>query len=289
MRALKHIYWGVAAVCLTVLVSTSCGTGEEKGDKKEAAPPAGQAGQTTKPGLDLGLTISPGAPGEASLIVLRLFSGSLRQAELDNAAKKEEQRSAIEPIRLSIPPESWATVEFRILGREAAPEGKDKLAGVVLVDAPKSESVSLGPKDALTGVYRIPSANLLMPGTLVRAEMKAAGEVILSEAIPVPNPPDSEKGLLLRKAEIRLKLKSWAEAKAAAQEIIERFPGEAAGYWLKAQTLEGEGHDAEALRMYNTALEKALAQKEADQHEPPLPIIIKIRDLEEKISSSAKK
>jgi len=288
MRSPKCIYWA-AAVCLTVLVSTSCGTGEEKGDKKEAAPPAGQAGQKTKPGLDLGLTISPGAPGEASLIAIRLFSGSLRQSELDNAARKEGQRSAIEPLRLTIPRESWAGVEFRILGREAAPEAKEAPLGAVLVEAPKSESVSLGPKDALTAVYRIPSANLPLPGTLVRAEMKAAGDVILSEAIPVPNPPDSEKGLLLRKAEIRLKLKSWAEAKAAAEEIIERFPGEAAGYWLKAQTLEGEGLDAEALKMYNTALEKALAQKDADQVEPPLPIIIKIRDLEEKISASTKK
>ncbi len=279
------------ALCLAVLVLGNCGSREKKEDQAPAPSPTAPDIKTPKPGLDLGLSVSPGGSGEISLITLRLFSGSLRQLELDKAAKKEGQRTVVEPLRVSIPRESWANVDFWILDRESSfpKDVRKKLAGVVLVDAPGSDPVSLGSKDTLTAVYQVPSANLPPPDTLVQAEMKAATEIIRSGAIPVPRPPDSEKGLLLRKAEIQLKLKSWREAKVTAEAIINRYPGEPAGYWLKGQALEGEGLDAEALKTYNEALEKALAKEDAREHEPPLPIIIKIRELEEKIAAPVKK
>jgi len=61
------------------------------------------------------------------------------------------------------------------------------------------------------------------------------------------------------------------------------------GYWIKGQALEADGLGAEALKMYNTALEKARAKKDPQHYELPLPIIIKIRELEEKLSSPMKK
>jgi len=282
---------GALALCLAVLVLGSCGSREKKGDQAPTPSPTAPDIKTPKPGLDLGLSVSPGGSGDASLITLRLFSGSLRQLELDNAAKKEGPRTVVEPLRVSIPRESWANVDFWILDQESSfpKDARKKLAGVVLVDAPGSDPVSLGPKVALTAVYQVPSANLPPPDTLIQAEMKAAMEIIRSGAVPVPRPPDSEKGLLLRKAEIQLKLKSWREAEATAEGIIGRFPGEPSGYWLKGLALEGEGLDTEALKMVNTALEKAVAKEDAREHEPPLPIIIKIRELEEKISAPGKK
>jgi len=278
---------GAAALCLAVLVAGSCGSREQEERGIRTPEPAASDAEAMKPGLDLGLSFSSGGAGEPSLIFLRLFSGSLRQMGLDNAAKQEGRKADIEPLRLSIPRESWAGVVFRTADRQGSSpkETMNQLAGIELVDAPATETVSIGPGDTLTAVFRISPANLPAPDTLVRAEMKIASDVIRSEAIPFPKPPDSEKGLLLRKAEIRLKLKSWREAGIPADEIIGRYPEEAAGFWLKCQALEGQGFEAEALKLYNAALEKALAHKDAGQHEPPIPIIVKIRDLEEKLSS----
>jgi len=280
---------GLTVLCLAVLASPGCRAKEKKDVRADEPAPAAQAETAAKPGLDLGLSISPGKPGEASLIVLRLFSASLRQAELDNAAKKEGQKARVEPIHISIPRPVWESVEFRILGGEGSAETKAALSGAVLVDVPASEGVAIGPKDTLAAVFRIPTANLPPPGTLVRAEMKTATDVVRSEAVPVPKPPDSEMGLLLRQGEIGLKLRSWAEAKAAAERIVGGYPGEAAGYWLKARALEGEGSLAEALKWCRVALEKATDQTSADHYEPPLPVIIKIRDLEEMIAAASKK
>jgi hypothetical protein len=92
----------------------------------------------------------------------------------------------------------------------------------------------------------------------------------------------------LRKAEILLKLGSHAEAGAVADELVARYPGEPAGYWIKGQAREAAGAPDEALRLYRTALEKALAHKDAAAHEPPMPIIQKIRLLEERNADTGK-
>jgi len=288
MSALNRIrvYWAVP-LCAAVLVSACCRSREESAERTQA--PAVQEARAAKPGADLGLSFSRGGPTDASLIVLRLFSGDLRQMELDKASKKGGQTTPVEPIRLSVPREAWAKVEFRALDRAGSPAAPRALAGAVLVEAPETESVSLGPRDTLTALYRIPTANLPPPGTLVLAEMKSPGEVILSEAIPVPAPPETDMGLQLRQAEIQLKLKSWSEAGRSADLIVARYPDEPAGYWIKGQALEGEGRDTDALKTYHAALEKFLAKKDAGRHEPPLPILIKIRDLEEKLFPAAKK
>ena len=177
--------------------------------------------------------------------------------------KKEGEKIKIEPLRVSIPKKSWENVDFRILGEdESVPkESQKKLKDVALVQAPESEDVSLGPRDTLTAVYRIPSTALPLPGILVQAEMKAGKDTIQSDPYPSRTPPDWDKGILLRKAEIQLKLKSYAEAKLEAEGLIGRFPDEPAGYWIKGQGLQAEGLDAEALNMYNTALEKSLGEK----------------------------
>jgi len=290
MSAAKRIrIAGLAVLCLAVLASAGCRAKEKKDVRAGEPAPAAQAEAAAKAGLDLGLSISPGSPAEESLFVLRLFSASLRQEELDNAAKKEGQKTRIDPVRISIPRPAWESVVFRIVGESDSAGPQAALSGAVLVDVPASEGVAIGPKDTLTAVYRIPTANLPPPGTLVRAEMKTGAVKIRSEAVPIPKPPDTKLGLLLRKAEIGIKMKSWPEAQSAAEDIIKNHPGEAAGYWLKAQALEGQGALTEALKLYAAALEKALAQKSADHYEPPLPILIKIRDLEEKLAVPSKK
>jgi len=262
--------------------------------RNEAAPPAKAAAEPAaekaKPGLDLGLVIWPGGRGDTSLLVLRLWSGALRQDALANAARKEGEKRAIEPLVLSIPKESWTQAQFRaVSGDVTGPEGaRRSLAGAVLVSSSEAESVSLGPRDTLTAMYRIPSADLPPPETLVRAELKTEYGVIVSVPVPVPPAPKSEKGILLRKAEIRLKLGSYSEAGLVADEIIGRYPEEAAGYWIKGQAREDEGAADEALLLYQKALEKALAQKDAASHEPPLPIILKIRLLEERLAGDKK-
>ena len=256
--------------------------------RPEAAPPAKAAADATtekaEPGLDLGLVIWPGSQGDTSLLVLRLWSGALRQDALDNAARKEGEKRAIEPLVLSIPKESWTQAQFRaVSGDVTGPEGAQRsLAGAVLFSSPEAENVSLGPRDTLTAMYRIPSADLPPPETLVRAELKTEYGVIVSVPVPVPPAPESEKGILLRKAEIRLKLGSYSEAGLVADEIIDRYPEEPAGYWIKGQAREDEGAPDEALLLYQRALEKALAHKDAASHEPPMPIILKIRLLEER-------
>jgi tetratricopeptide (TPR) repeat protein len=256
--------------------------------RNEAVPPAKKAAAATtekaKPGLDLGLVIWPGGQGDTSLLVLRLWSGALRQDALDNAARAEGEKRAIVPLVLSIPRESWAQAQFwTVSGDVSGPEGAEKkLGSAVFVSSPGPESVSLGPRDTLTAVYRIPSSDLPPPETPVRAELKTEYGVIVSDPIPVPRAPESEKGILLRKAEIRLKLGSHSEAALVAEEIIDRYPEEPAGYWIKGQAREDEGVLDEALSLYHKALEKALAHKDAASHEPPLPIILKIRLLEER-------
>ena len=257
--------------------------------RSEAAPPVKAAAETAaekaKPALDLGLVIWPGGQGDTSLLVLRLWSGALRQDALDNAARKEGEKRAIQPIVLSIPKESWTQAQFRVVsGDVAGPEGAQRsLAGAVLVSSPGAESASLGPRDTLTAMYQIPSADLPPPETLVRAELKTEHGVIVSDPVPVPRAPESGKGILLRKAEIRLKLGSYSEAGLIADEIIGRYPEEPAGYWIKGQACEAEGVPDEALLLYQTALKKALAHKEAASHEPPIPIILKMRMLEERL------
>jgi len=257
--------------------------------RSEAAPPvkaaAEAAAEKAKPGLDLGLVIWPGGQDDTSLLVLRLWSGALRQDALDNAARKEGEKRAIEPLVLSIPKESWTQAQFwTVSGDTAGPEGAGKkLAGAVLVNSPEAQSGSLGPRDTLTAMYRIPSADLPPPETLVRADLKTEYGVIVSDPVPVPPAPESEKAILLRKAEIKLKLGSYSEAGLVADEIIGRYPEEPAGYWIKGQAREDEGAPDEALILYQKALEKALAHKDAASHEPPLPIILKIRMLEERL------
>jgi hypothetical protein len=286
----RIIIIGATALCLAVLGMENCRSREQKETKAGESAKTGLQAEKPRAALDLGLAISHGGSGETSLIVLSLFSRNLRQAELDNVVKKEGEKLKVEPLRVSIPKKSWENVDFRILGEdESVPkESQKKLKDVALVQAPESEDVSLGPRDTLTAVYRIPSTALPLPGILVQAEMKAGKDTIQSGPIPIPDPPDSDKGILLRKAEIQLKLKSYAEAKLAAEGLIGRFPDEPAGYWIKGQALEAEGLDAEALNMYNTALEKFLAKKDDRHYEPPLPILIKIRELEEKASRSLK-
>lgn len=256
--------------------------------RPEAAPPAKAAAdapaEKAKPGLDLGLVIWPGGQGDTSLLVLRLWSGALRQDALDAAARKEGEKRTIEPLVLSIPKESWTQALFLAVSGDApGPEGPGKkLGSAVLVSSPGPESVSLGPRDTLTAMYRIPSADLPPPETLVRAELKTEYGVIVSDPVPVPRAPESEKGILLRKAEIMLKLGSHAEAGLVAEEIIGRYPEEPVGYWIKGQAREDDGVLDEALSLYHRALEKALAHEDAASHEPPLPIILKIRLLEER-------
>jgi tetratricopeptide (TPR) repeat protein len=259
--------------------------------RNEAAKPAVDAPtEKAKLGLDLGLVIWPGGQGDTSLLVLRLWSGALRQDALDNAARKEGEKRTIEPLVLSIPKESWTQAQFwAVSGDAAGPEGAGKkLGSAVLVSSPGSESVSLGPRDTLTAMYRIASADLPPPETLIRAELKTEHGVIVSDPVPVPHAPESEKGILLRKAEIRLKLGSHSEAGLVADEIIGRYPEEPAGYWIKGQAREDEGAPDEALLLYQKALEKALAHKDAASHEPPLPIILKIRMLEERLAGDKK-
>jgi len=257
---------------------------------EEAKATASSEEVKTKVELDLGLVIWSGGQGETSLLVLRLWSGVLRQESLDNAAKKEGEKLAIKPLSVSFPKEYWEKAEFwTISGETAGPEGASKkLGGVVLVSSPESESAALGPRDTLTAMYRLPTAELPPPETLVRAEIKTEAGIVVSDPVPVPRAPESEKGRLLRKAEILLKLGSHSEAGLAAEEIMRRYPEEPAGYWIKAQVLEEEGLPEEALRLYRTALEKALALKEAESHEPPMPIILKIRMLEERLAGDKK-
>lgn len=261
--------------------------------RSEEAPPEKAAAATKekeKPGLDLGLVIWPGGQSDTSLLVLRLWSGALRQDALDNAARKEGEKRTIEPLVLSIPKESWTQAQFWTgSGDGAGLEGAwEKLSGAVLVSSPEPESVSLGPLDTLTSLFRIPSTDLPPPETLIRAEIKTEGGIIVSDPIPVPRAPESEKDLLLRKAEIKLKLGSYSEAGLVAEEIIGRYPEEPAGYWIKGQAREDEGAPDEALLLYQKALEKALAHKDAASHEPPLPIILKIRLLEERLAGENK-
>jgi len=240
----------------------------------------GSAAANAAPGLDLGLVIWPGSGDEASVLVLRLWSGDLRQNELDNVALTAGVRRPVEPLVVSIPKESWAQAQFK----SGAGAG-EALAGAVLVTAPAADKRSIGPRDTLTAQYRIPSASLPAPGTLVRAEVKTARGVLVSEPVPVPPAPETEKGRLLRKAENLLKLGSHTEAVAAADQIIGRYAAEPGGYWIEGQVREAEGKLDEALRLYRTALEKASARADASA-EPPTPIILKIRMLEERLAAA---
>jgi hypothetical protein len=265
-------------------------TSSRIGDTPRAKAGPGAKSEREQPRVDLGLVIWVAGPDDTSLLVVRLWSGTLRQQALDNAARTDGARRPIEPLVLSLPRASWAQARFTVVPAGTGPNDSPgrALNGAALVSAPETDRMSLGPGDTLTAQYRIPTSELPPPDSFVRVELRTERGVFWSEPIPVPRAPESERGLLIRRAEILLKLGAFGEASVAADAVIGRHQQEPAGYWIKAQAREAEGATDEALRLYRTALDKAFARPDAAGHEPPVPIIARIRMLEERRAAAGR-
>lgn len=255
-----------------VFLSMICfGCSAPEKDKKEVK-------HSTVP-VNIAIYYTPGAAEKPSVITLNLFSRTARQTMYDNIGKEEEKRKEIKPVTLSIKKDFWERdVSFHVTG-----EIERNIEGVELIDAPKITKIILGPEDTITARYKIPPSAAPSPGEKLHAKMKIDKYTITSNKETIPELPADEGENLLRQAVIESGLNEYGNLLQTAEKIISQYPESSWGYWYKGKALEGRGNFAEALKSYQTALEKVPIPKEGEYPEPPMPIITKIRELKRKL------
>ena len=154
-------------------------------------------------------------------------------------------------------------------------------AGIELIQSPCETRLTFGYDNIYRAVYKISPPSVPPPGKKIKAIFNINKYRIESNIVCVPGPPSTEYEKYLRQALVEFTLGEYDKLLKTAGILISENPSAAADYWYKGLALEGQGNRKEALKVYETALEKIPLppEGEGEFHDPPMFIIQRIRYL----------
>ena len=273
----------VLIVIIAFVVLRSGKTSESETSESGAAALA-KKGKDLKIPLDVSLRYIQGVEGIGPLLIVRLFSRSLLQQDIDNKVLHKGAEKEIKPLVVACPKDFWnEAVTFLTSEREGDKTNGNRIdADIRLVRAPEESQWEFTPGKVYEALYQLPSLSVVPPGNRLWVELTLENQTIRSNDVPSPPGLGDGKDRLIQKAHLLNNLGNHSELLNTAEDMILSFPNDSSGYWFKGMALERSGDEASALVAYEEALKNYPPVGQEGNVEPPLLLIDKIKQLKQR-------
>lgn len=229
------------------------------------------------------ISLLSGTEDRPSLLTVRLFSQTVRQAKLRKQTGRKKDQIKTHPVMVKIPPDMWQNnVLFFKLDRTKNTE-ENISSMITFLKGPQSSRLVFGPDTVYSIYYELPSLSSISSKDAIQARIQIEGFTIVSNTFNFPEPSKTKEDTLYREIAIAHRLKQHDILFASANEMIKKRPGNPDGYFFKGIALEGKKLYKEALESYQKSLKLVPKPEKGQFREPPDLLYSRIREVKKKL------